>query len=367
MWRSLLSVLLCVLVFTAGIGIGVDTAHADQASGSPEQVEVDLPSPDISVWFRVSVQGDGTAVWSIEYRFLLESDEHENAFYNLADDIITGNRDPPLTIDQFDAYRAASEAYTNRAMTLTGGDWSYWTTEDVGVLAFEFEWHNFAQVDGERLHLGDAFRTENGTWLPELPAGYRLTIDAPSDYAVESSPPDKGVDNGMITWDGPLQFVPGEIAVTYVQIDDMTPTPTPTPSPTPTPTATPTDTPLPGTGDGDGSIPYVLLGVIAVLILLGVAYAREWSQSGGDNVESSDSSDGAGPVDPELLSDEERVLRLLEDHGGRMKQAKIVEETGWSNAKVSQLLSEMAEDDQVEKLRLGRENIISLPEESDDA
>ncbi len=111
----------------------------------------------------------------------------------------------------------------------------------------------------------------------------------------------------------------------------------------------------------------MLLGVIAVLILLGVAYAREWSQPGSDDAEPTDGGDADGPVDPELISDEERVMRLLKDNGGRMKQAKIVEETGWSNAKVSQLLSEMAEDDQVEKLRLGRENIISLPEESDDA
>jgi uncharacterized membrane protein len=64
-----------------------------------------------------------------------------------------------------------------------------------------------------------------------------------------------------------------------------------------------------------------------------------------------------------LLSDEERVERLLERNGGRMRQADIVGETGWSDAKVSQLLSAMAEADRVEKLRLGRENLISLPDD----
>ncbi len=44
-----------------------------------------------------------------------------------------------------------------------------------------------------------------------------------------------------------------------------------------------------------------------------------------------------------------------------MRQADIVSDTGWSDAKVSQLLSKMAQDDRVEKLRLGRENLISLP------
>jgi uncharacterized membrane protein len=46
-----------------------------------------------------------------------------------------------------------------------------------------------------------------------------------------------------------------------------------------------------------------------------------------------------------------------------MKQVDIVEATDWSNAKVSQLLTEMAEDGQVDKLRIGRENLISLPGE----
>jgi len=45
-----------------------------------------------------------------------------------------------------------------------------------------------------------------------------------------------------------------------------------------------------------------------------------------------------------------------------MRQAKIVSETGWSDAKVSQLLSAMADDEQIKKLRIGRENLISLPD-----
>jgi uncharacterized membrane protein len=64
-----------------------------------------------------------------------------------------------------------------------------------------------------------------------------------------------------------------------------------------------------------------------------------------------------------LLSDEERVERLLSSNGGRMKQADIVKETDWSNAKVSQLLSAMEEEGRIDKLRIGRENLISFPDE----
>ena len=79
-----------------------------------------------------------------------------------------------------------------------------------------------------------------------------------------------------------------------------------------------------------------------------------------------DDSEKSAEPDPSLLSDEERVERLLEDSGGRMRQAAIVDETGWSDAKVSQLLSAMAEAGRVEKLRLGRENLISLPDHTPD-
>ena len=68
-----------------------------------------------------------------------------------------------------------------------------------------------------------------------------------------------------------------------------------------------------------------------------------------------------GPSEPpEPLTDADRVLALLRSHGGRMKQTSIVEETEWSKAKVSRLLSSMSDDGAIHKLSIGRENIISL-------
>ncbi|WP_122090027.1 helix-turn-helix transcriptional regulator [Halalkalicoccus subterraneus] len=63
----------------------------------------------------------------------------------------------------------------------------------------------------------------------------------------------------------------------------------------------------------------------------------------------------------DVLTNEEQVLRLLDDNAGRMRQTRIVESTGWSKAKVSMLLSEMESDGAIGKLRVGRENIISRP------
>ena len=75
------------------------------------------------------------------------------------------------------------------------------------------------------------------------------------------------------------------------------------------------------------------------------------------------------PEEPqqELLSDEDHVLQLLEEHGGRMKQVHIVEQTDWSKSKVSMLLSDMEDGGEISKLRVGRENIISLAGEEPEA
>jgi len=125
---------------------------------------------------------------------------------------------------------------------------------------------------------------------------------------------------------------------------------------------------------------------LVVLVLLGLGTGVAWyagvlpgSREQADDTapEEPTSVDGldADTVEPEtaektqqeLLSDEDRVLQLLEEHGGRMKQVHIVEQTDWSKSKVSMLLSDMEEDGEISKLRVGRENIISLAGEEPEA
>ena len=63
---------------------------------------------------------------------------------------------------------------------------------------------------------------------------------------------------------------------------------------------------------------------------------------------------------PSMLSDRDRLLLLVERHGGQMRQQEIVTQVEWSKAKVSRLLSDLEEEGVLRKLRLGRENLICL-------
>lgn len=63
---------------------------------------------------------------------------------------------------------------------------------------------------------------------------------------------------------------------------------------------------------------------------------------------------------PRLLSDEGKVVRLLVENHGRVRQHRITEETGWSKSKVSRICSRMHADGTIEKRSVGRENVITL-------
>lgn len=69
-----------------------------------------------------------------------------------------------------------------------------------------------------------------------------------------------------------------------------------------------------------------------------------------------------------LLSDEGKVVRLLVANDGQLRQHRIADETDWSKSKVSRLCSQLDADGIIEKVSVGRENVITLSDPAiDDA
>ena len=100
------------------------------------------------------------------------------------------------------------------------------------------------------------------------------------------------------------------------------------------------------------------------------AVRRSLPFGGGDH----HASDGKAPEPPssrpEVPSDvyvklgvtpEEYIIELCRGYGGRMKQQGVVEQTDWSEATVSRLLSDMEGDGHVVRMSLGREKVVALP------
>jgi len=381
---------------------------ADSSTVDPLAVErfaVDLPAveqidepfdPATATRIRIEPTPDRDARWTVSVRYAL-SDETDRAAFDAAEDrFLDGEVGPDATL--FEGFAREASRNVDRTMQIEDVDRDVVVHENVssfdvasdettavGELRLTFVWTEFLEVDGENLLLGDALTTPSGgTWLLSLEEGQTLEVATPEGYTVTGTP---GAavplrDNAVIV-EGPRTFGENQrVAVVYSPAGT---------SPPPDP-----DTP-----------PWRMLTaaiVVAAVLIAGsiVGYRRIGSGStagmgengdevavdgdGGSHTDRGHRRDAAGATgeaapesdesaggddatsggeeaeDLSLLSDEERVERLLEHNGGRMRQADIVAETGWSDAKVSQLLSAMAESDRVEKLRLGRENLISIPD-----
>ena len=339
---------------------------------------------------RIDPSPDRDARWEVSVRYELTDLDDRAAFETTADRFLAG--DVGFDAALFEGFAREASRNIDRTMRIESAERDATVHEDpsafdvagdeavaVGELRLTFVWTEFLAEDGENLVLGDALTTPNdGTWLRSLEEGQTLEVTTPDGYTVTGTP---GAtvplrDNAVII-EGPRAFGEDErVAVVYAPTGVVGP-------------------------------PWEMLAaaiVLAALLIAGsiVGYRRmgdDESPTNGGNVDD-DGGDGDGVsaggatavgangdgdapagTDPDedgdsesesetdlsLLSDEERVERLLTDSGGRMRQADIVAETGWSDAKVSQLLSAMADEGRVEKLRLGRENLISLPDDASDA
>ena len=354
------SAVLLVLLFVAFPAASAAAVPALPSGGHAAQTTPEAPVSE-NTTFTLQLRADGDAHWTITDTYALEDGNDTRAFEELAVEFTNNQTDLGWEQSFRDANRAAVRA-TGREMALTNVTRSYETTDRRGELVIEFTWANFATVDGNRLVVQDAFNTTAGTWFPRLYANQTLVISPPTGYGVTSAPPTEiNIDDGAIRFDGPQTFEPGYLDIVYR--GDQRPGGTDTPGPT--------NSGLPWFGVG--IFLTIVLAVVAIYVnrqddVPGVGAAETRSDDDGPSTPPSptepDSADGDdGEIDVTLLSDEERVERLLEANGGRMKQARIVKETGWSNAKVSQLLSSMDEADRIDKLRIGRENLISFPDE----
>ena len=364
--RSRVLILLCALLLVCVAGLG-----ALPAAGQPQADGTHL---------EAQLQDDGDAEWTVSVHVPVEDDRDRAEFESFADQFEAGAVDIDLGSEAFERAAAEASAATDREMEITSiereselrnettdGE----TFDEYGVLRVSFTWESFArETENNTLYVDDAFNTTDGTWLPGLGADQSLTIKAPPGYSAPTTSP-IGADEGDLHWTGPETFEPGYFRIVYH----------------------PGTTTPPVEGGTSDTLVIGALALSGAALLVGVylligrrteddadAGRATGPGSGGyaeTAVESeAESSDATGPVptgsnsleeqdgrDLELLSDEERVEYLLEKNGGRMKQANIVKETGWSNAKVSQLLSAMNEADRIDKLRIGRENLISLPGE----
>jgi uncharacterized membrane protein len=374
---------------TGVTSIEMDTKSESRTSESSslqqlQQSNASTPETDI----RVAVRANGSAVWTVQYRFRLDTPNETAAFDRLRADIASNS-----TLYQ-ERFRqriteavASAERTTGREMAIENVSVRAARNGTTGVVTYEFVWRNFAVTDGNRIRLGDALA---GLYLDN---GTRLTISWPTEYetaTIRPAPTDRRPN--AVSWAGSTDFTGSEPALELVRSDSTTS----------------------GTGFGaeEGSngapasgseLPLSSIGLVALVLLVGglgiVWFARQRRTADStigvvaSNPDGSQETLGEGaPTTPDdtanpeptknpkptenpepaenddrpsldLLSNEERVVEVLKRSDGRAKQQQVVDELGWTDAKTSSVVSQLREDGTIEGFRLGRENVLQLPDE----
>lgn len=358
---SLLAVAFAALLCSSGVAAA--TGFSSLQTGD---VETD------SVAIEADIDADGDARWTIEYRVALDNENTTEAFESLQRDIERNTSDYRAQFaSRMRTTVASAENATGREMAVENVTVEATTSPisgEYGVVRYGFDWVGFADVAGDQLAAGEALA---GLFLD---ADTRLTFRWPEGYVVDLVEPKPDRDNeNSVTWTGPRDFDVGQPRVIV--------------------------------REANASPPW---GLVVGIILFGGGgavwyFRRERAKraeaadaaggpspsagtvpSGGTPPPSADEEsepdaatavdDASGPTatagdaddtPEELLSPEERVLRLLEENGGRVKQKVVTEELDWSAARTSQVVGDLRDEGRVESFRLGRENVLKFPDDEE--
>lgn len=335
--HGVVSLVFIVLLLTGGVA-GAATGKTAPAI-----------DPD-DVVLRVAVTETGTAHWQVEYRTRLDDENSTQAFENLQQEIQQNS----TTYREKFANRmgrtvADAETTTGREMAVrnvTVNVSREQLPQEYGVVTYRFTWTDFATANGTHLQAGDALA---GLFLDDETTLVVSWTEAFQTADISPQPDDRS-DRAVI-WRGPTDFGDGEPRV-YLE------------RATTGQEGAGTDPP----GGADRFDPlHIGVGVVFVFTMMGgavVVYRNRQEDGSAIGEATGDTDSPQFAQSDELLSNEEQVLELIEQRGGRIKQAEVADELGWTAAKTSQVTKRLREDGELEAFRLGRENVLQRSTDS---
>lgn len=353
----MLRVLVAVVLVFTGVGVTTVTgSHPHPSASLSGQSGQFLENQQLDrQTFRIEVYKNGSVRWTHVYRRDLASQSEREQFKAFAEQF-NERKNPEMSTN----FKQGAKALVKRGTNHTGRQMnaSSFTHEayvsrldNSGIVKMSFLWSNFSVRKENRIIVGDVL---TGVSINSNQRFEVTWIDGLAYQRATPQPDDRSSDT--LTWvasDTERQFNdsrPSVVFTTNTTVGNHSTRATPLSQPW-----------LVGTG-------------VIALLAVGVAIAHRRNalslrQSFETHEQGHGDPDESTPTitEADLMTDEDRVISLLRDNGGRMKQVKIVEQTGWSKSKVSMLLSDMEEEQLISKLRVGRENIISLTGDEPDA
>jgi len=269
--------------------------------------------------YSVQIMNDGSAVWMITY-------------------ISSAN----ATADTFDVFHQkifdlveSAASITNREMAVDETSLQINTTISLEskTTEYTFVWQNFSIVQGSQVSIGDVFQVN--TFFGRLYGDAALQLTYPSEFAVKkvSPPPHERQDSAnMMKWSRTQDLMTNTVNIVLTS-DSQT-----------------------GNGTSNG---WQFYGITAAVIAVGVTL----SLVGFFRFKSRKNNPApSGPKESPIMSQEDKILKILKAFGGNMRQSEITEQSRFSKAKTSQLLATLEKKGSITRYKSGRDKIVKLKE-----
>ncbi|PKG31084.1 MarR family transcriptional regulator, partial [Methanoregula sp.] len=284
----------------------------------------EVPLSGHTITYIITVDYDGSAIWQVEYRTRLTTDADVAAFESYSSNLSAVYLPEIRDLMERSAVQASITASRPMTIGTVTGDPTIQVspTGKFGVVVYTIPWSGFAKP-GRALTIGDAFA--GGLYLAK---DSTLVIRYPEGFTVASATPPADKEREELIWYGQRSFAAGEPRVVIEQ---------------------------------ESPVPVILLaaGLIVIIITITAGiflHGRRHSARADD--EPDDAAPALTPDEAQNIGD--RIVRLLETHGGERLQSEIVRELALPRSTVSAAIAGLHAKGMVVKVRKGRENLIRL-------
>ncbi|MCW3984665.1 MAG: MarR family transcriptional regulator [Candidatus Bathyarchaeota archaeon] len=267
--------------------------------------------------YTVHIREDGSALWTIR-QFSNSDDPVETweGFQNKVFDLVESAQNLTLrtmSVDETSLQIDSTLSFNSK------------------ITVYSFIWEGFCVVQGSDLIFGDVFGVNN--FFGKLFGDASMQVSYPEEYTVKSvyPPPLEGQGAGQVIRWPRTHDLAGEVNVVLTL------------------------------GNGNVSFGGFTFGwsLIAVFVLVSASvsvagvylFKRRKGNSKPERIH---------PEKPSIESEDEKVLRLLRNSGGTMRQSEVTERLGFSKAKTSQLLSALESRGSLARYKKGRDKIVVL-------
>ena len=266
------------------------------------------------VEYNVRINDDGSAAW----RIVQVSD------INAPVDSWTGFQQRIL--DLVDS--AASVSHREMSLDFDSLQIDTETSAESKTTEYVFNWLNFSIIQNQLITFGDVFSVEN--FFGQLYGDAALKITYPPNFAVKSVSPELNERDNQtqtLVWFRTQDFVSGNPSIVLTS------------------------------GSGGDWLLYLAVSIVTVAVGVSIASFFVFRKRKSNAKAATTASLTATSL---VETDEDKIIKIIKSAGGTMRQSVITEQTRFSKAKTSQLLTALEQKGVVTRHKKGRDKIVSF-------